>query len=172
MTDDLTIRAASPADLDALVVMYQATQQWLAEKGSNQWATNTAERVRAKLTQAVERGECFVAENRNGIVGTITVDDFADPEFWSDDEPESALYVHRMMVDRSAAGQNIGGRLLDYAEEVAARAGKKRLRLDAWRTNKPLHEYYMRQGLDLVRIVSLPHRGSGALFERAVRTHR
>jgi GNAT superfamily N-acetyltransferase len=74
-----------------------------------------------------------------------------------------------MVVDRLAAGQGVGGQLLDWAERLAASRGCTWLRLDAWRTNAPLHAYYQRQGFDPVRVVDLSHRGSGALFQRRVR---
>ncbi|MEU7909175.1 GNAT family N-acetyltransferase [Actinoplanes sp. NPDC049118] len=100
----------------------------------------------------------------------ITVDDYADPEFWTaQDDPDSALYVHRMVVDRVAGGNGVGGRLLDWAERLASSLGRTWLRLDAWRTNAPLHAYYQRQGFVPVRTVNLSHRGSGALFQRRVR---
>ncbi|GGK93149.1 GNAT family N-acetyltransferase [Mangrovihabitans endophyticus] len=167
MTDSPTIRPATPADLDTLVDLFRATRKWLAEMGSDQWATNPPERVRGRLADAISRGECYVAEEDGRVIGTITVDDFADPEFWSaEDKPETALYVHRMMVERSAAGRDVGGLLLDYAEAVAAKAGKVWLRLDAWRTNEPLHRYYVRKSFRPVRVINLAHRGSGALFQR------
>jgi GNAT superfamily N-acetyltransferase len=49
--------------------------------------------------------------------------------------PERALYVHRMVVTRSAAGGDIGGVMLDWAADLAAGRGLAWLRLDAWRTN-------------------------------------
>jgi ribosomal protein S18 acetylase RimI-like enzyme len=165
---DVDIRLASSADLDRLVTLYQQAQRWLASKGSDQWSANAEDSVRARFLQSIARGECFVACKGDGnVVGTITVDEFADPEFWTDrDQPESALYTHRMVVDRNASGQNIGGMLLDRAEEMAVKCGKEWLRLDAWRTNIPLHKYYSSQGFDLIRVVCLEHRGSGALFQR------
>lgn len=54
--------------------------------------------------------------------------------------------------------------------DQAARAGKTWLRLDAWRTNTALHDYYRRHGFTDVRIVDLPWRGSGALFQRPAAT--
>jgi GNAT superfamily N-acetyltransferase len=99
----------------------------------------------------------------------ITVDDYADPEFWTpEDQPDRALYVHRMVVDRSASGKNVGERLIDWAENLAKASGKEWLRLDAWSTNAPLHAYYKEQGFSPVRVLNLSHRGSGALFQRSV----
>ncbi|ROP31426.1 GNAT family N-acetyltransferase [Couchioplanes caeruleus] len=163
------IRTATTNDLEALVTLYGEARSWLAKNGTNQWATNTPEKVQARLRRSIERRECWIAEVDGSPVGMMTVDEFADPEFWTaDDNPSSALYVHRMVVARSAAGNNVGGKLLDQAEKLAAARGKKWLRLDAWRTNEPLHAYYERQGFDAVRIVNLSHRGSGALFQRLV----
>lgn len=167
---DLTIRQARTDDLAKLVDMYMAAQRWLAEIGSDQWSNNSEEKTRSRLGESIERGSCWIAEIERVPVGMITVDDNADPEFWkSQDDPDSALYVHRMVVDRLAVGKGIGGSLLDWAEDLAASLGRKWLRLDAWRTNAPLHAYYRRQGFDQVRIINLSHRGSGALFQRQVR---
>jgi GNAT superfamily N-acetyltransferase len=112
---------------------------------------------------------CLVKDG-DSVVGTLTLDDYADPEFWTDeDEPKSALYVHRMVVSRDAAGHDIGGAMLDWASDQATHAGKAWLRLDAWRTNTGLHNYYRRHGFADVRTISLPWRGSGAFFQRPAR---
>jgi GNAT superfamily N-acetyltransferase len=168
---DVKIRRAIAGDTDALVCLYQAAQRWLAEIGSDQWAKNTEQKIRTNIACSIDRGECWLAETGDGIVvGMITVDDYADPDFWTpQDDPHDALYVHRMVVDRGVSGKGVGAQLLDWAESLAASRGRKWLRLDAWRTNVPLHAYYERQGFAPVRIVELSYRGSGALFQRRVR---
>jgi ribosomal protein S18 acetylase RimI-like enzyme len=171
-TDAPAIRQARLDDVDELVVIYQDAQRWLAAQGSDQWAKNTASKIRDGLVGAIKRSECHVAEVDGKVVGMITVDGFADPEFWlPGDSPDSALYVHRMVINRGVSGRNVGGKLLDRAEELAASRGKAWLRLDAWRTNEKLHAYYRKQGFTHVRTVDLPHRGSGALFQRRVSSH-
>jgi GNAT superfamily N-acetyltransferase len=82
------------------------------------------------------------------------------------DFPDDALYIHRMIVRRELAGADVGTAVIDWASERAASAGKRWLRLDAWRTNPRLQRYYANQGFQLVRTVELPHRHSGALFQR------
>ncbi|MFB7378726.1 GNAT family N-acetyltransferase [Kitasatospora purpeofusca] len=119
----------------------------------------------------MERGECFLAYRTGEPIATLTVDEQADPEFWEPgDRPDEALYVHRMAVSRKAAGRDVGAQLLGWAVDRAAAAGKRFLRLDAWKTNPGLHLYYLGQGFVLVRVVDLPHRSSGALFERVVQS--
>jgi GNAT superfamily N-acetyltransferase len=112
------------------------------------------------LAAAISRSEVFLVRQDGRVVGTLTLDDYADPEFWTpDDDPGSALYVHRMIVTREAPGQDLGGAMLDWAAKQAARTGRAWLCLDAWRTNLALHRYYERHGFVRVRTVVLPHRG-------------
>lgn len=167
--NELRVRHATASDVHGLLDLYSATQRWLVDQGSDQWANNSRDTMRPRFMHSIEQGACYVAEDDGMLVGTVTVDDYADPEFWQpEDQPETALYVHRMIVDRASAGRNIGGALLDWAAEVAASKGCRWLRLDAWRANKDLHHYYERQGFVPVRVVELAHRGSGALFQRLV----
>lgn len=144
---------------------------WLAACGTDQWqARYRARRVNPAqrgLAAAIRRREAHLLREGTEVVAFLILDDYADPEFRTpDDEPDSGLYVHSMLVSRRHAGQDLGGRLLDWAGDQAARAGKTWLRLDAWRTNTKLHSYYLRHGFTHLRTVALPHRGSGALFQR------
>ncbi|MFG2848289.1 GNAT family N-acetyltransferase [Kitasatospora sp. NPDC048296] len=162
----LEMRTATPDELPMVEGLLIGAGEWLAALGSDQWQFPPR---RERLLDSMSRGECFLALRDGSPVGTLTVDEQADPEFWeSGDEPEAALYVHRMAIARDVAGQAVGARMLDWAAARAAAAGKPRLRLDAWKTNPGLHRYYQGQGFTLVRTVDLPHRQSGALFERAV----
>jgi hypothetical protein len=71
-----------------------------------------------------------------------------------------------MVTTREVAGREIGSALLDWASRRAASHGKRWIRLDAWRSNADLHRYYVQRGFHHVRTVELPHRRSGALFQR------
>jgi len=63
------------------------------------------------------------------------------------------MFISKISVVRTHAGQNVGGRLLDWAGDRAHRAGATWLRLDAWTTNEDLQAYYLRQGFAHVRTV-------------------
>ncbi len=168
----LTIRKAEPTDLDTVEELRAEATAWLATKGLDQWQWRHPRlaSTRPRAADAIDRGSCYLAYDADDeLVGTITIDDQADPEFWpSAERDESALYVHRVVVRRSAAGADIGGTLLEWAAERARTTGHRWLRLDAWKTNSALHRYYEAHGFAHVRTVDLPHRGSGALFQRRV----
>ncbi|MEU1519003.1 GNAT family N-acetyltransferase [Streptomyces sp. NPDC005811] len=161
----LDVRPAGQHELHLVEALLDDASNWLASRGIGQWQYPPE---RAEIEQAIDRRACFLAFRDGLAVATIQVDDYADPEFWQEnDRPDTALYVHRLAVSRSTAGQGIGSELLTWAAQHSAEAGKTLLRLDAWKDNAGLHTYYLRHGFEFVRIVDVPHRGSGALFQRA-----
>lgn len=168
--NDLLIRPGRLDELDIVEGLLREASAWLASRGIDQWQYPPH---RDRITAALERGVCFLAFEDDRPIATIQVDDVADPEFWTPaDDPEAALYVHRMAASRHIAGRDTGANLLEWAAERAATQGKPWLRLDAWKDNAGLHRYYERAGFTLLRIVDLPHRRSGALFQRPSAPHR
>jgi GNAT superfamily N-acetyltransferase len=166
----LTVTAAQAQDEPLIRQLHAEAVAWLSEQGTDQWqpsAMRTHPPAERTLAASIGRGEVFLMREDDRVVGTLMLDDYADPDFWTaDDDPGSALYVHRMIVTREASGRDLGGAMLDWAAKQAARTGRAWLRLDAWRTNLALHRYYERHGFIRVRTVDLPHRGSGALYQR------
>ena len=167
----LTIRRATAADVEAVLDLVIDAVGWLAERGSDQWQY-TSERHRRAIERATSRGEVWVvSDDTYATVATITLNSYADPEFWTDDDdPADALYVHRMAVARTASGHEVGSTMLDWAARQAVDSGKKWLRLDAWANNTALHDYYRQRGFQPVRLLRYGHRGSGALFQRPATT--
>lgn len=80
-----------------------------------------------------------------------------------DDKPESAFHLYKLIVARSAAGRQLGARIVDWASRVAALEGRDWVRIDTWRTNTGLHAYYERLGFKHVRTEAPSHRRSGWL---------
>lgn len=165
----LTFRKADPSDFEAVERLRLEATAWLASKGLDQWQPGSVRHpTPAGTRDAIDRGVCFLVYEGDELVGTVTIDDRADAEFWTPEERrERSLYLHRMIVARSAAGRDIGGAILRWAENIARRGDYRYLRLDAWKNNPALHRYYVHNGLAHVRTVDLSHRGSGALFARS-----
>jgi hypothetical protein len=136
----------------------------LKAKGIDQWQYPPN---REKIIDDIRHGYAYLVVDGPEYLGTITVDEFADPEFWvPDDSPGDALYAHRIIVCSTAAGISLGASMLDWASQKASKLGKAWLRVDAWKTNPALGRYYESQGFAHVRTVDLPHRRSGALYQR------
>jgi GNAT superfamily N-acetyltransferase len=143
------VRPARDRDIRGVMSLLDEASIWLGEKG-------------------LDQGTLHVVEHGPLLVATITVDGFADADFWKvEDDVLSGLYAHRMAVARREAGRRLGSAMLDWAGERALACGRTLLRLDAWVTNGALHTYYKNLGFEHVRTEEVADRGSGALFERA-----
>lgn len=164
MRDSLTIRRAKSDEAEIIATMWSEAAGWLLSRGINQWQYPAS---MEKISRDIERGTAHVVLDDDSCVGTITIDEYADPEFWvPTDFPEDALYAHRVITRPEARGISLGAAMLDWASLQAKKAGKSWLRVDAWKTNTDLGQYYQAQGFEKVRTVDLPHRLSGALYQR------
>lgn len=145
--------------------MWTRSAERLRTRGLDQWQYPVKwENIRRTVTD----GTCWlVTETHGQAIGTITVEPTPDPYWLPADDPDNALYIHRMVIDDGARGNELGSALLDWAARRARNAGRAWLRLDAWKSNPALHQYYLDRGFSFVRIDDNPADPSGALFQRS-----
>ena len=137
----------------------------LHARGIDQWPERFEH---AKLAPEAENGRAFFVLAHTEPIATFILSDIADPDFWTPSEAEDpAMYVSKLASLSGHPG--IGAAALDWCSCWASRLEATLLRLDAWRTNPQLQQYYLDQGFDLIRTVEVSHRNSGALFERPTR---
>jgi ribosomal protein S18 acetylase RimI-like enzyme len=159
----LDVRPATPNDLDTIVALLRQAYDWLTARGiTDQWVRPFPPESIAPL---IDRGEVYLAIHSDQPVATFTLTYTPDPELWNH-PPDHAGYLRRLAVDRAHAGHGIGVQLLDHAGQLVAATGRRWLRLDCAKHNPRLHDYYRALGFTHVRTIDLPHRESGALFER------
>ncbi|GII89827.1 GNAT family N-acetyltransferase [Sinosporangium siamense] len=192
----LTLRRADSADLTAVLGVLAEAAEWLHQLGVRQWPRGGfgAERIepliedrvlyvvedsayRIDHVPAARFGDAPTSadgvarlagpEASPGLAAVVALDDNADTEFWTPaDEPGSGLYVHKLAIARRWAGHGVGDALLDWAGLRVVAAGGRWLRLDCSKDNLRLQRYYMGRRFRHLRTVDLPHRASGALFQR------
>ncbi|WP_055625409.1 GNAT family N-acetyltransferase [Streptomyces sp. JHA19] len=169
----MRISPAQPQDLAKLLAFREEATAWLSRLGTDQWQRPYPA---DKLLATIEAGVVFMVRDGDTTAATITLTPEAEEGLWSEDElREPSLFVNKLTVARTHAGQNLGGRLLDWAGDRAYRAGAKWLRLDAWTTNTALQAYYLRKGFEHIRTVRQGvavnggPRVSGWLAQRATR---
>jgi GNAT superfamily N-acetyltransferase len=167
------ITLAEPHDVAKLLAFREEAAAWLRGLGSDQWSRPYPA---DKLLATIEAGTVFMLRDGHTTAGTITLTPDAEDGLWTHDElTEPSMFVNKLTVAREYAGQNLGGRLLDWAGDRARRAGARWIRLDAWTTNDPLQRYYLEQGFTHVRTVregaavNGGPRVSGWLAQRAAR---
>ncbi|MFI9555055.1 GNAT family N-acetyltransferase [Nonomuraea endophytica] len=173
----LTLRRAVPADLGGVLTLLADTADWLHSRGIRQWPRGGfgPERIAPLIDSHVlylvdDELRYLDFDEAAPPVATIALDSKADPEFWTPaDRPRAALYVHKLAVARPWSGSGLGDALLDWAGATTHAVGLPWLRLDCAKSNPGLQEYYRKRGFRHLRTVDLPHRASGALFQRLAR---
>jgi GNAT superfamily N-acetyltransferase len=185
-TELLPLKRATPDELPDVLDLLDEVAAWLRDRGVEQWPERFSGLDNWRLERLhayVKAGETYLLRDTAGDpVATLTWTLKADPDYaagWPDG-PLTGTYVHRMAVRRRHAGQRIGTQLLDWADAQTVDAGRRWLRLDCSRTNRPLQQYYERHGFQRVgEIVAdidyggidqptgeIYRRASGALYQR------
>ncbi|MFC9623627.1 GNAT family N-acetyltransferase [Streptomyces sp. NPDC056930] len=145
-------------------------ESWLGTKGTDQWSDpETGTKAITKWRASIDEGRAWVVEGEAGAILATVSRGPVDRDFWTDDDcPETALYLYKLIVSRSAAGRRLGERIIDWTSRLAAIEGRDWVRIDTWRTNTGLHAYYERLGFRHVRTEAPSHRLSGWLAQRPV----
>ncbi len=166
--DRLSMRLATSADEPVLMGLRAEAEEWLAAAGIDQWRTpGVRDRALAKWQVDIVEGRTWIAVGASSApVATVTLAR-PDQDFWHEtDTPDSALYVAKLITARATAGQHVGGRVLDWVAGVARARQLPWVRLDVWRTNRRLQQYYLTEGFSHVRTEAPSHRLSGWMAQR------
>lgn len=142
VTEAAGLRPAVAGDAAGLLALRTQVEDWLAERGVEQWGRG--EVSLADLRRQVAAGEWHVVVDADGVVGGLRL-------LWSDEpvwrrEDCFAAYVHGLMVRRSPAARGLGAALLSWAAEQGRARGAPLLRLDCVERNAALRAYYARLG--------------------------
>ncbi|MGH3550923.1 MAG: GNAT family N-acetyltransferase [Pseudonocardiaceae bacterium] len=98
--------------------------RWIARRNCEGARREPSSAVLRSFTTAVD-GTCWLVTEADGRpIGTITLEFTADPSWLPSDDPDNALYVHRMVVDDGFLGRELGSALLDWAARRARKTGR------------------------------------------------
>ena len=162
----LAVRRARTDEMDGVLELLTGVLPWLRQRDQNQWSTWPT--WRTKLAAPIARGDTWLLTLGDTAIGTITLERQGDRAFWTEAELATpATYVSKLAVHRSYAGRHLGAGLLAWAGDRAHQQGQRWLRLDAWKANHRLHDYYTRYGFTHIRTCEDPNYQTGALFQIA-----
>ncbi|MDQ1511160.1 MAG: hypothetical protein QOG50_3004 [Actinomycetota bacterium] len=138
---------------------------WMLQRGIRQWSPGDLPDEWIEV--CIGFGAVFLVSHDDRLVGSVTVV-WEDPLIWGA-RPESAGYIHMLMVDRDFAGHGIGRLILEWAERSIVATGRHLVRLDCVHDNQPLRAYYENAGYHFVGSKTFPDlawAGVAALYEK------
>jgi ribosomal protein S18 acetylase RimI-like enzyme len=167
----LVLRHATEHDHKVIIQLIDRAAEWLRTKNTDQWAQPwpSVEDRSHRILRDLRLAKTWIAWDGGTPAATITADSADRPIWPAEMLRDRAVYVCRLVVSRSHAGQGLGAALLDWAGLRAMRRhGARWVRVDVWTTNKALHAYYRRQGFESCGLsAAIDHYPSAALFQKA-----
>lgn len=161
----MTIRRAVPGDVRTVTAILHSVARWMHQQGIEQWPEGSPSLGPVRIGAQIERGEFWIVSEDRDPVAVIALSPDGDSDFWTPAElAEPAMYASKAAVLRRMAGHGLGAMLLRWAVDHAYADGAGRVRLDVWKTNGALQDYYRSQGWEYLRTVEADGRNSGALF--------
>jgi GNAT superfamily N-acetyltransferase len=143
MIQEVEVVRAGPADAGLASSIMNEAATWLTELGNTLWFPE--ELSPEKLKPSIDAGELYLVKMRGVAVGTV-IFQLSDRLYWPDMPEGDAAYMHKLTLRRSAAGKDIGRKVIAWAMDMARQAGMKYLRLDTEAARKRLCAFYESAG--------------------------
>lgn len=158
MTNDVTTRRATVADLPAIVALVHAVVPLMNASGNFQWTAEYPNE--AVFQQDIARNHLWIAELAGQLVGVAALTQDQDAEYadadWDATEP--ALVTHRLAVSPLAQGKGVAQALLAQAEDEARTLGLRTLRVDTNSENMATQRLFPKLGYRFAGEIKLAFR--------------
>ncbi|MDO7906961.1 GNAT family N-acetyltransferase [Paenibacillus sp. JX-17] len=144
---------ASQEDQDQVRDLLLDTARWLQSTGSTQWSNLLKGEDSHDTPAAIRREEVILFRDQisGELAGMVILQQQPsdwDRRLWKVEHPEedTAVYLHRLAVNRNYARSGLGRNILKWAQSHVHYTGKDRLRLDCGHTNEKLNHLYQSCG--------------------------
>lgn len=159
------IRRATEKDIDRILTITKACAQHMITQRIFQW--NDSYPNKSAFLNDIQRGELYVLEKNNSIVGCITISTLMDSEYvpikWLTENKHN-LYIHRLAILPEFQGQGFAQRLMDFAEDFAIKNNYTSIRLDTFSQNKRNQKFYELRGYKKLGAVYFPNQSEHPFY--------
>ncbi|WP_096186497.1 GNAT family N-acetyltransferase [Evansella halocellulosilytica] len=143
-----TIRKATAEDTDDIIALLVNAANWIKTKGFDQWDyyLTDLEKNKQEIVDSIEHQASYVLKDRMLTIATVTLEGRAnewDDEIWGEEAKQpNVIYLHRLVVHREYAGQNLGSKIINWSKKYVKNKGYSCIRFDCIGSNEKLNEYY------------------------------
>lgn len=155
------IRRAQVGDIPVVEAILRDVVEWLDRSGQHQWSVKDVSWTDLRQDYQIE--EFYIVYQAGEPVACMALQDY-DPVYWPELDRNEALFLHKLAVKRTAAGQGLAAYLIDYAKQCCRTRRIPVLCLDCWRDRTKLRELYERNGFVCVKEAVLFNRYDAAFY--------
>lgn len=137
-----------PAELADLLPVLRASALACEARGLPMWPLDSLTTERLSMQYPGAQGWLGTLDDQ-AVAAMLLVP--KDPQFWPDDPPGEALYLHKLAVHPGWQGRGLSTPMIQAAAQATRAAGRPWLRLDTAAERPKLRDIYERQGFVLVR---------------------
>lgn len=147
----MTILNSTAADTPEIFRLYKIASAYQQVKGNVVvWPDFDPQLVKTEIEE--NRQWKMLIDGRLACVWATT---FSDEQIWEERNADSAVYIHRIATDTDIRGQNLVGRIVDWAKDYARKNKLDYVRLDTLGDNTGLIKHYTRAGFTFLGIFDL-----------------
>lgn len=143
LTKPLSYRKAAPDDIPEILRITGEAKSYLRRQKVDQWQGSYPDA--AAFNADIEREECYVLLHGEEMAGFFTLAARVDPNYagitdgkWSNDKPYCVL--HRNALAGKYRGTGMSAYMMKCVEELTRECGRKYIRVDTHRKNKPMQK--------------------------------
>jgi RimJ/RimL family protein N-acetyltransferase len=148
------IQNSNSNDTDEIFRLYKIATDFQKTRFTSHWPEFDRELIETEILE--NRQWKIVAEGKIACVWATT---FNDPQIWEERNEDSAVYIHRIATNPDFRGQNLVGKIVEWAKNYAKENQKKYIRMDTVGYNLGLINYYTRCGFDFLGLLKLKNTG-------------
>ena len=167
----MQFRHATVADHAAICDIMNHAKTAIKSLGIDQWQKGVPNPE--MIAEDIERQEGYVLEHDGQIAAYACMMFDPDPTYrdifegqWHSDS--DYLTIHRVMVASDFLRHSCGGRLMDYAAELAKNKGVSTLRIDTHRGNLPMQGMIGKNGFIYCGIIYLEDGDERLAFDKQI----
>lgn len=161
---DFTITNATVDDLPVIYTLFEAAIRFQKKNNYTGWDNYD----KAFIQQDIENGFLFKLVHEDKIVCIFSIC-YSDPLIWLDKEKGNALYLHRVVTDRTFTKEKLFQRVLDWSIAQAQQKQLQYIRMDTWAANEKIIRYYQSYGFRFIENYTTPGTNDLPLQHRNLR---
>jgi len=148
---DRSIVNATPGDLPEIYRLFEEAIQFQKKNNYIGWNSYDKEFIKAD----VQNNVLFKIIQGDDIAGIFSIC-HSDPLIWREKEKGDAIYLHRIVLNRTFRGEKIFQQVLEWATQFARERKLKYIRMDTWAENEKIIDYYKSYGFVFIENYTTP----------------